>query len=67
MLIIGGLYLLISGASPKSFENAKSAITAAVVGLVIIFVSWVLLNTLFTYLGVSEWTGLESWWEIQCP
>jgi len=67
MMVIGGFYLLIAGASPELFSQAKSIITAAVIGLVIIFVSWVFLNTFLDMIGVAEWTGLGTWWKIKCP
>ena len=88
MLILGGLMFMISHFSeaemlpggtkggPKLFSQAKGAITAVVIGLVIIFVAWVFLNTLFTYMDVAEWTGFldnpntpekEGWWKINCP
>jgi len=78
MIIIGGLYLLAAGASPETLGKAKSVITAAVIGLVIIFLAWVFLNTLLTYMGIAEWTGLldnpntpqvEGWWDFtgKCP
>lgn len=81
MLIVGGLMFMLShasegGGAPKLFSQAKAAITAAVIGLVIIFVAWVFLNTLFTYMDVAEWTGfldnpdtpeIEGWWKIKCP
>jgi len=58
MLIIGGLYLLIAGASPELFSKAKSILTATVIGLVIVFVAYVFLNTFFMYIGVAKWTRL---------
>ena len=76
MIIIGGIYLLIAGGSPGLFDKAKKALTGAVIGLVVIFVAWVFLNTFFTYIGVAEWTGFlddpatpeeEGWFEIKCP
>jgi len=58
MLIIGGFYLLIAGASPELFSKAKSILTATVIGLVICFAAWVFLNTFFMYIGVAKWTRL---------
>lgn len=66
MLVVGGFYMLFAGPSPQLFEKGKSIIKGAVVGLIIIMISWVLLNTVFTYIGVAEWTGLGTWWEISC-
>jgi len=76
MLVIGGFYLLIAGTSPQLVSKAKSIITAAVIGLVIIFVAWIFLNTFLEKIGVATWTGLwddpataeeEGWWKINCP
>ena len=78
MLIIGGLYLLTAGANPSTLGKAKSVITAAIIGIVIIFIAWIFLNTLLTYMGIEEWTGfmdnpntlqVEGWWEFtdKCP
>lgn len=76
MLVFGGLYLLISGASPAMFGKAKAIITAAIIGLVIVFIAWIFLNTFLDYIGVAEWTGfrdnpstpdvIEGWWQFQC-
>ena len=66
MLVVGGFYMLFAGPSPQLFDKGKSIIKGTVVGLVIIMISWVLLNTVFTYIGVKEWTGLETWWQINC-
>jgi len=67
MLVIGGFYLLIAGASPQLVSKAKSVITATVIGLVIIFVAWIFLNTFLDKIGVATWTGLGTWWQINCP
>ncbi len=69
MLIIGGLYLLTAGASPETFSKAKSVITAAIIGLAIIFLAWVFLNQLLVFMEYQEWTGLGGWWEFtdKCP
>jgi len=67
MLVWGGFTLLSAGTSPAKVEQAKGIISAVVIGIVIIFVAWVFLNTFLTSIGVAEWTGLESgWWDISC-
>ena len=66
MLIIGGLVMLVSQGNPGMFNKAKSILTATIIGLIIIFIAWVFLNTFFVYLDVAEWTGLNDWWQIQC-
>lgn len=67
MLVIGGFYLLAAGPSPEKVGKAKSVVTATVIGLVIVFIAWVFLNTFLNMIGVAEWTGLKNWWEIKCP
>lgn len=67
MLVFGGLYLLTAGTSPERFSQAKSIITAVIIGLVIVFLSWIFLNTFLDAIGVAEWTGLGTWWKISCP
>jgi len=67
MIVIGGFYLLIAGPNPELFSKGKAILTATVIGLVIVFVAWVFLNTFLDFLGVAEWTGLKTWWQIRCP
>ena len=69
MLILGGLYMLISGTSPESFSKAKAVVTAAIIGISIIFLAWVFMNTLLTYMDIKTWTGLGNWWDFttKCP
>ena len=69
MIIIGGIYLLAAGASPQTLGKAKSVITATVIGLIIIFLAWVFLNTLLDFMGFVGWEGFGNWWEFtdKCP
>ena len=66
-LVLGGIYLLIARGDPGMFKKGKDVLTATIVGLIIIYTAWVLLSTVLAFLGVADWTGLSSWWEIQCP
>ena len=66
MLILGGFYLMIAGVDPGQMQKGKEIILAAIVGLVIIFVSWVILNTFLVSLNIATWTGLDNWWEFNC-
>ncbi len=66
MIVLGGGYLVIAGASPELFNKAKGILTAVVIGLAIIFVAWAFLNTLLSAMGVTEWTGLQNWWQVKC-
>ena len=69
MLTIGGLLFVLSQFDIVSlgiFVQAKGIITAVVVGLVIVFASYIFLNTFLLTIGMAEWTGLKTWWIIKC-
>lgn len=52
-LLLGGFQLLTSGGDPKAVEGAKGKITNALLGFVIIFVSYWLMQLIQTILGLS--------------
>lgn len=53
---------------PALLSQAKKVITSVVWGLIIIFASWLIINTFFQIIGVADWTGLKGgWWKINCP
>jgi len=52
-LIIGGFGLLTSGGSPDKVKAAQGKITSAVIGFVIIFISYWLVRILEIVLGIS--------------
>jgi hypothetical protein len=64
MFVIGGFYILIAGGRPEMLQRGKKILFAAVIGLVIIFGAWVIINMVFTALGVSEWTNLKDGWSV---
>jgi hypothetical protein len=79
MLAIGGIMYviayfseaetLVGGAKggPKLLSQAKKLITSVMVGLIIIYAGWLLVDLFFDVIGVAEWTGLsEGWFSIQC-
>lgn len=66
ILIAGGIMFYFAGASPQTFSKAKSILTSAIIGLVIVYCSWLIINTLLDILEVAEWTGLKTWWEFSC-
>jgi hypothetical protein len=64
MFVIGGFYILIAGGRPEMLGKGKKILFAAVIGLVIIFGAWVIINTVFSAIGVSEWTNLKEGWHV---
>jgi hypothetical protein len=73
MIAIGGFMYITAFAnpagegSPAMVSKAKSLFSAIVIGLLIIYGAWVIINTFLMLIGVAGWTGLESgWWQINC-
>ncbi len=57
-LIIGGFRYVVSTGNPEQVEGAKKTILYAVLGLVIIFIAWVLVSL------VQDWLGVKSGFQI---
>ncbi len=53
-LIIGGFQLMTSGGDPKAMQSAKGKITNAVIGFIIIFVSYWLVQLMEAILGLKS-------------
>jgi len=87
-ILIGGFYILIAGGSPVevfkdtgakgsplALKQGKAILGAVVTGLLIVYIAWVVVMSILSFLGVAAWTGLtdnpatpeiEGWWQIQC-
>src|SRR4030043_291303 len=73
-IVIGGIRMLTSAGSPEHVDRGKRMITAAIVGVIIALVSWILLAELFIALvgeQTAEGGNVEQgfpwpWNEIQC-
>jgi hypothetical protein len=63
IIVVGaGITMITAMGNQSKVENAKKTLTAAVVGILIIWTSWLIINTI---LGILKWepeTG--KWWEI---
>jgi len=66
LFAIGGFFYFISAGSTARLEQGKQIITATIIGLLIIYGSWLFINLLLTALGVVVWDGIGSWWEVPC-
>ena len=56
MLVIGGIRWIASGGDKTQTENARNQITAALVGLVIVFAAWAILALIKVFFGVDIFT-----------
>lgn len=59
MLVLGGLKWITSGGDKGKTEQARSQITAALVGLVIVFAAWAIVQLIEAFFGVSILNGLD--------
>lgn len=53
ILVIGGIRWIISGGDKGQTEQARSQITAALVGLVIVFAAWAIAGLIGTFFNVN--------------
>lgn len=53
ILVIGGIRWIASGGDKAQTEGARNQITAALVGLVIVFAAWAILALIKTFFGVD--------------
>lgn len=52
-LIYGGYQLMLSGGDPKAVESGKQKITSAIIGFVIVFISYWLVQIIGEVLGIE--------------
>lgn len=66
MIAIGGAMYIISLANPEKLSRVKRLFAAVAIGLIIIYGAWATVNIFLTTIGVADWTGLKTWWQISC-
>ncbi|MDO8743122.1 MAG: pilin [Candidatus Azambacteria bacterium] len=71
MFVYGGFLYLTGGSNPGQMQTAKEVLRSTVIGLIIIFAAWVIINTVFIFFGLSSFglslTGPGKWFIINCP
>ncbi|MFA5250606.1 MAG: pilin [Parachlamydiales bacterium] len=63
----GGFQYITAAGDPGKTQDAKNILTAVVVGLIIIYGAWVAVEYFLKAIGVADWTGLKTWYQISCP
>lgn len=53
MLILGGVRWIVSGGDKTNTEAARSQVTAAIIGLVIVFSAWIILTFVLSIFGIE--------------
>ncbi len=63
--IVGaGITIMVSGGSPALQSRAKSILKNTIIGLVIAYGAWLLVDAFLTVIGVADWTGLSTWFQL---
>lgn len=58
MLVIGGVRWIASGGDKTQTEAARNQITAALIGLVIVFAAWAIANLIEIFFGIDLFGAL---------
>lgn len=58
MLVVGGIRWIASGGDKGQTEGARGQITAALIGLVIVFAAWAIMQLIETFFGLEILGGL---------
>ncbi|MBI2036926.1 MAG: TrbC/VirB2 family protein [Candidatus Liptonbacteria bacterium] len=64
-IVVGGFFIMTAGGSESRVTKGREIITTAVVGIMIVLVAWVVLNSLFQFLA-GGYVPLRFWNSIQC-
>ncbi len=67
MFMLGGgaLGVMTTRAAAVGVEKARQALTAAIVGLIIVIFAWSMITWMMHFLGYEQAVG-HAWWSIQC-
>jgi hypothetical protein len=57
MLVIGGIKWILSGGDKGATEAARNQITAALIGLVVVFAAWAIANLIGSLFGITIFSG----------
>jgi hypothetical protein len=71
VVIAGAMFLVahtVSPENPSLIRQGKSILTSVAIGMLIMFASWIFVNTIFNLIKVGEWTGLRGGWAtiVEC-
>lgn len=58
LFLYGGYLIMTSGGAQDRVGQGRKVITTAVIGFVIVMVSWLVIRTIFSYLAPAETGGL---------
>jgi len=67
MIVVGGIMIMTAGGSTERVAKGKEIVTAAVVGLLIALLSWLIIDTIIGIIAVG-WDSLKigPWNKLKC-
>lgn len=60
MFITGGIKWITAGGSKESIDSAQKTLSAAVIGLVIIFSAWAIKSLVYNFFGLGGGTAVQT-------
>ena len=66
MIVIGGVMFLTAAGDPGRIGTAKKILTSVVIGLAIIFLAWLIVDTIIMFLTPAG-SPFQNWSTIDCP
>lgn len=68
MLIVGGIMFVTAHGNPEWVTKARKTITGAIIGFLIVIMSWIIVNSVITFATGSEniFQNMGPWHKIQC-
>jgi hypothetical protein len=64
VIAYGGFRIMTAAGSPTGLKAGRDAITAALIGVVIVFGAWIIINTLLNVVGANS--SVAPWNQISC-
>ncbi len=66
MLVVGGIMYFFGGPNPSALNKAMGIMKSVVIGLVIAYTAWIVVNTILTTSGLAESESLLKWYDLRC-
>lgn len=67
LFLASGIMMVVSGGSEERFKKGRLMMINTLIGIVIVFASWVLVNALITSFAVNtNGVTVENWYTVKC-
>jgi len=67
MIVLAGVMFYFSGSKPDLRKKASNTLKYTVIGLFLIYGSFMIVNLIFSLIGLASWTGLQGgWFSFEC-